>query len=145
MYRQIHSFILGKIFNNGPSKICERKLLKKSKWYGLLTSNFLKVLFHIFYLVHSFLEYFTPYVKCKGSKSKMYWKLLETTVFSSLRKLWTSLFRQRGKTKQNKTNFNSWLLNFEIPIYFHHTEITFSHTLWWKRRKGYLHTLTFLS
>ena len=46
-----------KVFKNGPSKICGRQLLKNLKWYGLpkqtipTTSNFLKAVFHKFYLV----------------------------------------------------------------------------------------------
>ena len=37
-----------KVFKNGPSKICGRQPLKNLKG-----SNFLKALFHKFYLVHS--------------------------------------------------------------------------------------------
>ena len=46
-----------KTFENGPSKICRRQPLKNLNWYGLLRqtiiiSNFLKTVFHKFYLVH---------------------------------------------------------------------------------------------
>ena len=56
---EIYGFIWDKVFKNGPSKNCERKPLKNLKWYGLLkqtiTSNFLKVVFHKFYLIHSWI------------------------------------------------------------------------------------------
>ena len=39
-----------KVFKNGPSKICVKKL----KWYGHF-KNFLKAVFHKFYLVHSWI------------------------------------------------------------------------------------------
>ena len=47
-----------KVFKNGPSKICGRQPLKNFKGYGLfkqttIPSNFLKAVFHKFYLVHS--------------------------------------------------------------------------------------------
>ena len=49
-----------KVFKNGPSKICGRHSLKDLKGNGLLkhisdhiSSNFLKAIFHKFYLVHS--------------------------------------------------------------------------------------------
>ena len=47
-------FLWLKAFKNGLSKICGRQLLKKLKWYGLpkqaiITSNFLKAVFHKFY------------------------------------------------------------------------------------------------
>ena len=47
-----------KVFKNGPSKICGRQPLKNLKVYGLsegyhTLSNFLKAVFHIFYLFHS--------------------------------------------------------------------------------------------
>ena len=55
-----------KVFKNGQSKICGRQPSKNLNWYGLpnrwsdhITSNFLKAVFHKFYLVHSF-EYFVP-------------------------------------------------------------------------------------
>ena len=46
-----------KVFKNGPSKICERQSLKSLKEYCLFKayhtpSNFLKAVFHKFYLVH---------------------------------------------------------------------------------------------
>ena len=49
-----------KVFKNGPSKNCGRNPLKKLKEYGLLKANhtptnFLKVVFHKFYLVHSWI------------------------------------------------------------------------------------------
>ena len=48
------------VFMNGPSKICGRQPLNNLKWYGLLKadhilSKFLKVVFHKFYLVHSWI------------------------------------------------------------------------------------------
>ena len=67
-------FVWGKAFENGPIKICGRQPLKNLMEYGLLSrqniekwtklnlrktkadhthSNFLKVVFHKFYLVHS--------------------------------------------------------------------------------------------
>ena len=50
--------IWDKVFKMGPSKICGRPPLKNLKEYGLpktghITSNFLKTVFHKFYLVHS--------------------------------------------------------------------------------------------
>ena len=54
--------IWDKVFNNGPNKICGRQPLKSLKGYGLLEadhkadhtpSNFLKAVFHKFYLVRS--------------------------------------------------------------------------------------------
>ena len=51
--------ICSKACKNGPGKICGRQLLKNLKWYGLpqktmsadqITSNFLKTVFHKFYL-----------------------------------------------------------------------------------------------
>ena len=47
-----------KVFKNGPSKICGKQPLKNLKEYGLLKadhtlSNFLKAVFHKFYLLHS--------------------------------------------------------------------------------------------
>ena len=42
-----------KVFKSGPSKVCGRQPLKNLKGYGLLPSNFLKAVFHKFYLVHS--------------------------------------------------------------------------------------------
>ena len=47
-----------KVFKNGPSEIFGRQPLKKLKGYGLreadhTPSNFLKAVFHKFYLVHS--------------------------------------------------------------------------------------------
>ena len=46
-----------KVFKNRPSKICGRQPLKDLKRFGLLadhiTSNFLKAVFHKFYLAHS--------------------------------------------------------------------------------------------
>ena len=53
-------------FNNGPSKTCGRQPLKDLKEYDLLKvehtpSNFLKAVFHKFYLVHSG----TPCIKCE--------------------------------------------------------------------------------
>ena len=42
-----------KVFKSGPSKFCERQLLKNLKGYGLF--NFLKAVFHKFYLVHSWI------------------------------------------------------------------------------------------
>ena len=55
---RVDSFCFEKIWvyvlKNGPSKICGRQPLKKLKLYGLfITSNFLKAVFHKFYLVHS--------------------------------------------------------------------------------------------
>ena len=52
--------IWDKLFNNGPSKICGRQPLKNLKGHGVLKadhslSNFLKTVFHIFYLVRSWL------------------------------------------------------------------------------------------
>ena len=58
---QVYKFgtiIRDKVFKNGPSKICGRQPLKNLKGYGLLEavhtpSNFLKAVFHKFYLGHS--------------------------------------------------------------------------------------------
>ena len=53
--------IWDKVFKNGPSKISGRQPLKNLKWYGLpqqtnhITSNFLKDVFHKFYLIHSWI------------------------------------------------------------------------------------------
>ena len=49
-----------KVFKNAPCKICGRQPLKTLKEYGLLKadhipSNFLKAVFHKFYLVHSWI------------------------------------------------------------------------------------------
>ena len=44
-----------KVFKNGASKICGRQPLKNLKWHDLLSSNFLKAVFHKFYLVHSWI------------------------------------------------------------------------------------------
>ena len=45
-----------KVFKGGPSKICGRQTLKSLKGYGLLIhSNFLKAVFHKFYLSHSWI------------------------------------------------------------------------------------------
>ena len=43
-----------KVFKNGPSKICGRLSLENLKGYeaGCIPSNFLKAVFHKFYLVH---------------------------------------------------------------------------------------------
>ena len=49
-----------KLFNNRPIKICGRQPLKKLKWYGLPTSNFLKTAFYKFYLAYSWI----PWPKC---------------------------------------------------------------------------------
>ena len=51
-----------KVVKNGPSKIYGRLPLKNSKWYVLpeadhITSNFLKAIFHKFYLVHSWIPW----------------------------------------------------------------------------------------
>ena len=43
-----------KVFKNGPNKICRRQSLKSLK-FKLETSNFLKAVFHKFYLVHSWI------------------------------------------------------------------------------------------
>ena len=50
--------IWGKVFKNGPSKICGRQPLKHLKGYGMpkaehTHSIVLKAVFHKFYLVHS--------------------------------------------------------------------------------------------
>ena len=49
----------GKVFKNGPSKICERQPFKNLKGYGLLkqtiSSSFLQAVFHKFYQVHSWI------------------------------------------------------------------------------------------
>ena len=50
----------GKVFKNGPSKICGKPPLKNLMGYGLpkadhTPSNFLRALFHKFYLVHSWI------------------------------------------------------------------------------------------
>ena len=53
-----------KVFKNGTSKICGRKPLKNLKGYGL-PKNFLKAVFHKFYLVHSWIlcpKYCTQYL-----------------------------------------------------------------------------------
>ena len=52
--------IWGKVFKSGPSKIFGRQPLKNLKGYGLpkadhIPSNFLKAVFHKFYLVHSWI------------------------------------------------------------------------------------------
>ena len=49
-----------KVFKNGPSKICGRQSLKNLNGFSLLKadhdpSNFLKAVFHKFYLVHSWI------------------------------------------------------------------------------------------
>ena len=54
----IWSALWDKVFKNGSSNIRGRQPLKHFKGYGLLKqtiipSNFLKAVFHIFYLVHS--------------------------------------------------------------------------------------------
>ena len=54
---QLISIIWDKVFKSGPSKICGRQALNNLKGYGLCKadhtpSNFLKVVFHKFYLVH---------------------------------------------------------------------------------------------
>ena len=52
-----------KVFNNCPSEICWRQPFKNLKWYGLpkqtiiITSIFLKAVFHKFYLVHSWIPW----------------------------------------------------------------------------------------
>ena len=54
------SLIWVKVFKNGPSKNCEGQPLKNLKWYGLLRqtiSNFLKTVFHKFYLVQSWIPW----------------------------------------------------------------------------------------
>ena len=53
----ILNIIWDKVFMSGPSKICGRQTLNNLKGYGLCKadhtpSNFLKVVFHKFYLVH---------------------------------------------------------------------------------------------
>ena len=50
--------IWDKVLKNGPSKICERQPLNSFKGYGLpkaddVPSNFVKAVFHKFYLLHS--------------------------------------------------------------------------------------------
>ena len=50
--------IWDKVFKNGPNKFCGRQPLKNLKGHGLpkadhIPSNFLKAVFHKFYLVHS--------------------------------------------------------------------------------------------
>ena len=47
-----------KVFKNGPGKICGRQPLKNLKWHDLIKAdhtppNFLKAVFHKFYLIHS--------------------------------------------------------------------------------------------
>ena len=46
----INSYIWDKVFKNGPSKICEKQ--------PLIPSNFLKAVFHKFYLVQYFVPFF---------------------------------------------------------------------------------------
>ena len=52
-------FIWVKVFHNGPSKICGRQPLKNSAHAGHITSKYLKVVWHKFYL--SVLEYLDPF------------------------------------------------------------------------------------
>ena len=57
-YAQYSVDIRDKVFGSGPNKICGRQPLKNLKGYSLLKqtispSNFLKAIFHRFYLVHS--------------------------------------------------------------------------------------------
>ena len=63
------NFMWGKEFKNASSKIWGRQPLKNLRWYGIprqtisiwyteadhITSNFLKAVFHKFYLVHSWI------------------------------------------------------------------------------------------
>ena len=48
-----------KVFKNGPSKICGRLSLENLKGYeaGCIPSNFLKAVFHKFYLVHYWMRF----------------------------------------------------------------------------------------
>ena len=52
-------YYVRKVFKNGSSEICWKNFenFKSLKWCGLLkqTSNFLKPVFHKFYLVHSWI------------------------------------------------------------------------------------------
>ena len=60
-WRHETKYKLVQMRQNGPSKICGRQPLKNLKEYGLLKQagqtplNFLKVIFHKFYLVHSWI------------------------------------------------------------------------------------------
>ena len=58
--------ICSKAYKNGPGKICGRQHLKNLKWYGLpqktiladhITSNFLKTVFHRFYLARFWIPF----------------------------------------------------------------------------------------
>ena len=61
--RRYHrEFKWGKVFKNGPSKICGRQPLKKLKWYRLLGQTkslqiLLKFVFHKFSLIHSWITW----------------------------------------------------------------------------------------
>ena len=72
-----------KVFENGPSKIWGRQPLKHLKWYGLpkadhTRSNFLKAVFHKFYLVHSWTlcsirKYEKAFSRLRAPLSKYHW------------------------------------------------------------------------
>ena len=58
--QQWDKYTCGKVFKNGPSKICGRQPLKNLKEYGLpraghTPSNYSKAVFHKVYLVHSWI------------------------------------------------------------------------------------------
>ena len=55
MYRE-YIRIWVKVFKSGPSKISGRQPIRNLKWYDLLRqTNFLKAVFHKFYLIHSWI------------------------------------------------------------------------------------------
>ena len=60
-----------KILKNGPSKICGRQSLKNFKRYGLpyhFTSNFLKAVFHKFYMLNSWILCPISWILCLHSR-----------------------------------------------------------------------------
>ena len=65
---RVNSPIRVKVFKNGPSKICGRQPLKN--WSDMVTSNFLKAVFHKFYSVHSWIPWSIYSYKCiKNSRN----------------------------------------------------------------------------